>query len=413
METGLSAALLERVLVLDLTQYLAGPVASHVLEQLGADVVKLEPPGGDPARRGKGLARDSEPYPVFLALHRGKQSIAVDLRQPSGHRIALDLARKADVVLENYRPGVARKLGVSYADLTRVNPRLIYCSISGFGQDGPLAEAAATDGPMQAFAGIMHLQGADPNGTPFPPSQVNMADVSAGLFAAQAVTAALFARTRTGTGCYVDVSLFESVLQLIPRQVHEYLEYGEGSSSGSGGELRVATPTLRTSDGGYVLVQLPYAHHRERFRELVARLGSSPELLTDERFSTQASRMKHADAYLALLGRAFALHSRDEWLAALREAQIPCAPVHTLGEALNHPQLEHRAALSEVEVPVLGSVRALGPPFRFSPEPLVETNQPPSVVGADGEDVLRRILGYSEEAIAGLISEEVVRLPPA
>lgn len=389
---------LSSVRVLDLTQYVAGPVATHVLAQLGAEVIKVESPTGDPARRGMGLTEESEPYPLFVGLHRHKSSVVIDLQTDGGRDLLLELVRVSDAVVENFRPGVIQKLRLEYSDLKAVNPLVIYCSISAFGRTGPMANVAATDGPIQAYAGVMSIHGGkDESGEPAPPYFVNMADVSAGLFAANGILAALLHRQRAQEGCYLDVSLFESILQLIPREVHIELQYGALAPP----RLQGGLPPLRTSDGKYVVVQIPYPRHQERFSQIVSQVASAPEI-QHERFSTAEARAKNADEYLTLVQSAFRRVSSSDWVLALGGAGLPVAPINSLAEALANPQLAHRGTLIPVDVPVRGRIHSLGLPIQFSYPPEPDAAERPPFLGEHTRQVLERVLGYSPARIDDL-----------
>jgi CoA:oxalate CoA-transferase len=374
------------VRVLDLTAFLAGPFASHQLGDLGADVVKVEPPGGDPARAGVGMTGGAPASPFMVALHRDRRSVVVDLKSEAGRSVALDLARRADVLLENFRPGVARRLGVAYEDLRPINPRIVYCSISGYGADCPASDHAAIDGPVQALAGAFDYTAVGE--APGEPMALTIADLAGGVTAVQAVLAALYRRERTGSGGVVDISLFESVLQ--------WTVVGDRPRS----LARPVTQVVRGSDGLAFVVQTPL-HFQGRLLDLVARIPGHEDLADDPRFATPAARRANADEYLATLAAAFATRPRAQWLTDLRHAGVPAGPVQSVDEAMADPQLEHRRAVATLPVPGLGPTRVLLSPYVFDGSRKADTTPPPTL-GEHTHEVLSEWLGLSRAEIARL-----------
>lgn len=351
--------------VLDLTTFLSGPLATRALAQLGADVVKVEPPGlGDPTRSGMGLQPGDAPSPYWLALHRDRRSMVLDLKHQAGRTVLLDLVAVADVVVDNFRPGVMDRFGLSPDELRAANPRLVSCSITGFGADGPMADRAAIDGPIQAFTGALELTTrGDTSGLPMP---VQVADIAGAAQATQAVLAALYQRERTGQGSHIEVTLVESLLQWL--SVAD--RFGTMASP--------VTMVLEGAGGGRFLVQTP-VHFQERFAELVASVEGCETIGTDPRFADAPGRFAHADAYLAIVARAAATRSREEWLDALHAAGVPAAPVQGFDEALVHPQVAGRDVSAVIDVPGHGEVRALLGPVRFDGERRLDTSPPPAL----------------------------------
>jgi crotonobetainyl-CoA:carnitine CoA-transferase CaiB-like acyl-CoA transferase len=365
--------------ILDLTTFLSGPLATRSLAALGADVVKVEPPTGDPTRAGTGLRPGDPPSPYWLALHRDRRSVVLDLKLASGRELLLDLVERADALVENFRPGVMARLGLEPGVLHARNPRLVICSISGFGADGPFSQLAAIDGPVQAFTGALELSGGEGDfGFPIP---MQVADIAGASYGAQAVLAALLQRERTGRGAHVELSLAECLLQWL------------GVVDRSGTLAPPATMVLDTSDGERVLVQ-PIMHFHPRFAELVAAVEGCESFADDERFLDRPSRAQHRAEYEEIVRRAFRARTRDEWLADLHAAGVPAAPVHRSDETLAHPQLQHRRAAIDIDVPGLGEANVLAPPFVIDGERrLVST--PPPALGEHGDEVLAEWLGYS------------------
>jgi crotonobetainyl-CoA:carnitine CoA-transferase CaiB-like acyl-CoA transferase len=380
--------------VLDVTTFLSGPVAARTLADLGAEVIRVEPPRGDPTRAGGMLRRGDPPSDFYLALHRDRRAIVLDLKCDAGREVLLALVRRSDVLLENFRPGVAARLGLGPDALAAANPRVVSCSITGFGPDGPAARQSATDGAVQAFAGVLELTAAPGElGLPLP---LPVADLVAGATAAQAVLAALVARERAGgdrpeaRGTHIDVSMLEALLG--------WLLVGDR-------ERTLAPPaTLRvvTSDGVELLVQT-VLHFQPRLAELLASVPGCAGLTSDARFATAASRLEHRDAYETVVRRAFVTRSSKEWLQVLHEIGIPAAPVQHIDDALAHDQLAHRDAVVGIDVPGLGRRRVLASPFRFDGRRKTETAPPPSL-GEHTAVVLREVLDCSAAELAALAS---------
>lgn len=372
--------------VLDLTTFLSGPLATHVLADLGAEIIKIEPPTGDPTRRGGAMRPGDPPSPFWVALHRDRKSVVLDLKSAAGREVFLGLAAKADVLVENFSPGVTTRLGVDFAIVNTINPALVYCSISGFGSSGPFSQMVAIDGPVQAFAGSVELSSLQTGRADIVPLQI--ADIAGAMTAAQAVLAALYSREHTGKGCYIDLSLLESVLQWLT------------VSDRRGSLAPPVTMILEGSDGKGVIVQTPL-HFEERFGALLGEVPGFAEFVTDERFATLEARRAHLEEYLDGVRRAFRTRSSAEWLARLQEAGVPAGPVHTNAEALAHPQLASRQAATTVDVEGSGPTAVLASPFRFDGERR-RTTSPPPVLGEHTKSCLGDLLGYDAETIAAL-----------
>ena len=387
-----AATPLDGTFVLDLSTFLSGPSATRALADLGATIVKIEPPAGDRTRAGTLLRPGDPPSEFWLALHRDRRSVVLDLKTPDGRAVLMELAARADVLLENFRPGVTAQLGITYEDVRAVNPRIVYCSITGFGPDGPYADRPATDGPVQAFTGALELTG-EPGafGLPMP---LQVADLVAGAYAAQAVLAGLLARERTGTGTHADLSMAECLMG--------WLEITDRGRT-------LAPPTtlvLDSADGVALLVQTTM-HFADRFVELLATtVPACAELATDPRFATRDDRRANLDAYTEIVQRAFRTRSADEWLDALRGVGIPAARIQSDAEARAHPQLAHRDATVEVDVAGLGSRTLLTGPFRFDGERRRDLVPPPAL-GEHTREVLTELLGYDDARLDDLAARDV------
>jgi CoA:oxalate CoA-transferase len=388
---GLAAASapepLAGIRVLDLTTFLSGPVAARTLAELGADVIRVEPPRGDPTRAGTAMFPGDPPSPFYVALHRDRRGIVLDLKTDAGRGVLYDLVAASDVLLENYRPGVTARLGIGYDTVHARNPRLVYCTITGFGPDGPYSQLPATDGAVQAFSGVLELTGdRDAFGLPVP---IPVADLVAGATAAQGVLAALVARGRTDEGTHLDVSMVEALLG--------WLLVGDR-------ERTLAPPTTLVVEGGDgvpLLVQTSL-HFQPRLAELLATVPGCDALVTDPRFASRDGRREHRADYEDLVRRAFATRRSAEWLGALETIGIPASRIQTIDGALHHPQLAHRAATTELDVPGVGRQAVLGSPFRFDGHRRTETTPPPTL-GEHTADVLRTVVGYDDAALRALV----------
>lgn len=382
--------------VLDLTTFLAGPVAARALAELGADVIRVEPPAGDPTRAGRGLRPGDPPSDFYVGLHRDRRAIVLDLKTDAGRELLMGLVRCSDVLLENYRPGVTERLGIDADRLRAVNPALVYATITGFGSDGPDSQLPATDGAVQAFAGVLELTGSRGHfGVPVP---IPVADLVAGATAAQAVLAALVARGRDGRGAHVDVSMAEALLG--------WLLVGDR-------ERTLAPPTtlvVEGSDGVSILVQTSL-HFQARLAALLGGVPGCETLIDDPRFQDRESRQEHVDAYTAVVRQAFATRPSAAWLEALATIGIPAARVQRIDDALEHPQLAHRGALLDVDVPGLGRRAVLGGPIRFDGRRQEATTAPPTL-GADTRVVVRELLGVDDASYERLSGAGAFGPPP-
>jgi formyl-CoA transferase/CoA:oxalate CoA-transferase len=386
--------------VLDLSHALAGPFASTLLGDYGARVIKIEPPDGGDISRRWGPPFYGEESAYFVNLHRNKESVAIDLKHEAGRALFFDLLAGADIVLENLRVGAVAKLGIDYERCRTRNPRVIFCSISGFGQDGPYRDRAALDLIVQAESGMISVTGeAGGRGVR---SGVSIADITAGMLAAFAVLAAVHARQRTGLGQFVDVSMLEGQLAILSGVIGTYIADGEVP-----GPLGTAYKAL-----------LPYQTFRTKTRDIAIGIGSDrlwrlfcpvlglSELADDPRFASNAARAANRPALVDALQRAFLTKSFEEWEPRLLDAGVPVGAINGIDDVVAHPQVRARGAIVETEHPSAGRVRVVGPPVRLSNTP-GELRTPAPRLGEHTEAVLREI-GVDPPRLAALRATGVI-----
>ena len=403
MSAAPAAPLLDGITVLDFTRVLAGPYCTRLLADLGARVIKIERPGeGDDTRRGyiqleEGRA-DQATY--FVRINAGKLGIALDLSNPRGREVVLDLARVADVAVENFVPGVAARIGCDHTALARVKPDIVCCSISGFGQTGPLRDTPAFHHIINAVSGIMHLEaGTDPLPRP---GYLQAADVLAGTHAFGAILAALVRRGRTGRGAYLDVSMLEAMVAA------EDVSYGAVLN---GGEVsvgpRVGMVVHRLDGGDLAMQTVGSAQLWPRLCEAMKR----PELSDDSRFATPVLRRQNWPALRDLIVAWLdGYGTRERALQALRAARLPASPVLSPSEVVAHPHLQARRAFPEIPHPTRGKVRVTGTPFQVDGQPTGPTAGAPYRIGEHTRQVLRDMLGYETTKIDELASAGAIGL---
>jgi formyl-CoA transferase len=378
--------------VLDLTQVMAGPFCCQLLGDLGADVVKVEPIGlGDAARSGMGTKLPGGESSAFLAVNRNKRSIAVDLKTAEGRGLLHRMAADADVLVENFRPGVTSRLGIDYETLKDVNPRLIYASISGFGQDGPYASRPGYDLIAQAMSGVMSVTG-EPGGEPVK-TGIPIADLSAGMFSVIGILSAYVARDTSGTGQYIDVSLFESALALSIWETAELWATGEVPQPvGSAHRMSAPYQKLRTGNGDLVVG----ANNQRLWTALCTALVRE-DLLADERFGTNADRMRHREALARELEKTLAGRGTDEWVELLLAAGVPAGPIRDYQQVCEDPHTLARDMVVTMVHPVEGAVRALGIPIKLSGTPGA-IRRPAPLLGEHTDELLAEAGFTSEES---------------
>ena len=384
--------LLEGMVVLDVTQVMAGPYCAMVLCDMGARVIKIEPPGGDSTRGMAGSSGGDSA--AFNAVNRGKLGVVLDLQKPAGRDACRRLARTADVLIENYRPGVMARLGLDFGTLSADNPRLVYASISGYGQTGPAAFKGGFDLVAQGASGIMSVTG-EPDR---PPVKVGLpiTDLGAGLFALSAILAAIHWRSTSGRGQHIDTSLLEAGIALSVWEATELFS-GRGVPGPLGSAHRMSAPyqAFRCADG---FVTVGAANNRT-FGRLAALLGH-PEWTSDARFATDAERVRHRVILAALIEGVTASAGCAEWLQRLEAAGIPCGPIHDYAEVFADPQVVAREMAVDVDHPTLGRLRTLGTPIKMSATPLQVRRRAP-LLGEHTDAVLLKA-GFTEHEVREL-----------
>jgi crotonobetainyl-CoA:carnitine CoA-transferase CaiB-like acyl-CoA transferase len=349
--------------VLELTQVMAGPFCGQVLADMGADVIKVEPPDGGPTRHSLGFRVRGEDTAAFLAVNRDKRSLVLDLKDDRHRAVFHRLAADADVVLENHRPGVAARLGADWETLSALNERLVYASVSGFGQTGPYAMRPGYDLIAQGLSGVMSVTG-EPGGAPSK-CGIPVGDLSAGLFCAVAILSAVIARDRTDRGQRIDTSLFECALALSVWETAELWATGRVPEAlGSAHRLTAPYQALRTQDG-----HITVGGNNERLWQKLCEAVGRPDLVEDPRFANNDERMAHRPELVAELESALAARGTDAWVAALSEAGVPCGPIHDYRQVFEDEHTSAREMEVRLEHPVEGEIRALGIPVKMSDTP--------------------------------------------
>jgi formyl-CoA transferase len=392
---------LEHIRVLDLTRVLAGPYCTMLLGDLGAEVIKVERPGtGDDTRQwGPPFVAGESAY--YLCCNRNKQSVTVNLKSQAGRDLVARLAEVSDVLVENFLPGTLDGWGLSYTELSQRNPRLVYCSITGFGQTGPRRDEPGYDIMIQALSGVMSITG-EADG---PPMKLGVAisDITAGMFAANAILAALVAREKSGRGDRIDMALFDATLAWLANQGSNYLVAGEvPERRGTAHPSIVPYQAFQAADESLIIA----IGNDGQFVKFCNAIGQ-PDWATDPRFQTNAARVRHRDELVPLIAALFSRRPAVEWLHLFEQAGVPCGPVNTIDRAFADPQAVAREMAIEVPHPTIGPLRMAGTPFKLGSleHP---PRRPPPLLGEHTDSVLRQVLGLQTEEIAMLRKSQVV-----
>ena len=399
--TEVAPGALDGVRVLDLSRVLAGPYCTMFLGDLGADVVKVEQPGAGDDTRGWGPPFAGGESAYFLSVNRNKRSLTLDLKAPAGNELLCRLAQKADVLIENFRPGTMERFGLGEKDLRGANPRLIYASLSAFGADGPMSDWPGYDLIVQAWGGLMSITGM-PDGEP---TKVGVAivDVVAGLMLGKAICAALYAREKLGIGQKVDTSLLEAQVACLVNAGSNYLIGGQTPRRyGNAHPSIVPYQSFKTADG-YLVVGVASETIWQRFCRAIGK----GELADDPLFARNPQRVENRSELLRILGEIFLRRDSRTWSKILQDAEVPFAPVQTIDQVFNDPQVIHRGMIAEIEHPSAGKVKMAGIPLKFSATP-ASLRLPPPRLGEHSSEVLAEWLGMSQQEIAALRGKGVV-----
>jgi crotonobetainyl-CoA:carnitine CoA-transferase CaiB-like acyl-CoA transferase len=403
---------LSHIRVLDLSRILAGPWASQNLADLGAEVIKIERPGSGDDTRDWGppflkdrKGKETHESAYFLSVNRGKKSVTLDISKPEGQKIARDLASKSDVLIENYKAGSLAKYGLAYDDLKAVNPKIIYCSITGFGQTGPHAQRPGYDFIFQGMGGLMSITGerdGEPGGGP---QKVGIAvtDVLTGMYASLAITAAIAHRERTGQGQYIDLALLDTIVAFGANQILNYFTSGEVPGRyGNAHANLLPYEVFATADGHVILA----AGNDSQFASF-CKAAEQPGIAEDARFRTMPDRIRNRVELIPLVRDIMKRRASRDWIARLEAANVPCGPINNYKEVFEDPQVEHRGLKIEMPHPLSGTVPGIASPMRFSETP-VTYDMPPPLLGQHTREVLRGVLGISEAEIEKLAARKVI-----
>lgn len=396
---------LDGVRVLDLTRVLAGPFATMILGDLGAEVIKVEKPGSGDDTRAWGPPFVGSESVYFLSVNRNKKSVAVDMKHPDGARVVRELARVSDVLVENFLPGKLSELGLGPGRLRAENPRLVYCSISGYGQSGPSSLRPGYDSILSGVSGMMHITGPE-GGGPVRPG-VAMTDLATGLYAHGAIMAALLQRHKTNTGAHIDCNLLSAQVSCLSHIAANFLNSGkEAKRWGTAHESIVPYQGFETSDGHIVIGAGNDAH----FVKVCQVLGLE-ELTLEPRFKTNKLRVQNRTELLPLLSQRLAQESTSDWLRRFEGSGVPVGPINTIQQVFADPQVKHNGLIQDMEHPTAGPISVPGPAVRFSSFP-PPSPAPPPLIGQHTVSVLTGSLGYSQQEVMSLLQSGAVAQNP-
>jgi crotonobetainyl-CoA:carnitine CoA-transferase CaiB-like acyl-CoA transferase len=402
---------LENIRVLDLSRVLAGPWASQNLADLGAEVIKIERPrtGDDTRSWGPPWLRDHDGKETaesayFLSVNRGKKSVTLDISRPEGQRIARDLATKSDVFIENYKVGTLARYGLGYDDIRAINPGIVYCSITGFGQTGPFASRPGYDFIFQGMGGLMSITG-ERDGMPGGgPQKVGIAitDVLTGMYASLAITAAIAHRHASGSGQYIDLALFDTIVAFNANQILNFWCSGITPPRYGNAHANIVPYEVFATRDGHIILAVGNDSQYAAF----CRAAGRPELIDDPQFATNPARVANRLVLVPIVSEIMRARTKQEWIETLEAAGVPCGPINNMHEVFEHPQVRHRGLRVEIERPH-GTVPTVASPLRFSETP-VTYELPPPTLGQHTREVLNRILGLDDARIDALGARGII-----
>jgi len=403
---------LDHLRVLDLTRVLAGPWCTQLLADLGADVIKIERPGSGDDTRAWGppylqdaAGRDTTEAAYYLSANRGKRSVTVDIGKPDGQQLLRRLAAASDIVVENYKVGQLARYGLDHASLAAVNPRLIYCSITGFGQHGPYKDRAGYDFIIQAMGGFMSITGERddrPGGGP-QKAGVAVSDLMTGMYATVAILAAVAQRERSGRGQYIDMALFDTMIAMLANMNMNYLTSGAAPGRAGNAHQNIVPYQVFAAADGHVVIAVGNDAQYAKFCDLAGR----PDLAADPRFVKNADRVRNRALLVPLLEELVRAQPVAFWTASLEAAGVPCGPINSIAQALADPQAVARGVRIDLPHPRAGTVPLVGMPIRMSDSP-PDYRRPPPLLGEHTDEVLRELAGLDADAIAALRARGVV-----
>lgn len=403
---------LSHLRVVDLSRVLAGPWASQILADMGADVIKIERPGSGDDTRGWGppflkdeAGDDTTEAAYYLGANRGKKSLTLNIATPEAQEIIRHLVKDADVFIENYKVGDMARYGLSYQDLKQINPRIVYCSITGFGQTGPMAEIAGYDFIVQGLGGLMSITGERddlPGGGPQKVG-VAVADIMTGLYSTIAILAAIEHRHNSGEGQYIDMALLDVQVATIANMNMNYLCSGKvPGRQGNAHANIVPYQVFNAADGELILA----VGNDTQFAKLCAVLGC-PEIASDERYAKNANRVRHREELLPLLQQRLVTRSVAQWVEVLQPEGVPCGPVNSIAQTFANPQVIHRQMRVDLPHPLAGSVPSVANPIKFSGTPIQYGDAPPTL-GQHSDQVLKEYVGLSDAEIEALKAKRII-----
>jgi crotonobetainyl-CoA:carnitine CoA-transferase CaiB-like acyl-CoA transferase len=406
------AGSLSHIRVLDLSRVLAGPWAAQNLGDLGAEVIKVERPGAGDDTRGwgppflkDGAGKDTKEAAYYASVNRNKKSITLDLSKPEGQAIAREIAAKSAVLIENYKVGTLKRYGLGYEDLKEKNPGLVYCSVTGFGQDGPYAPRPGYDFIFQGMGGLMSITGERDGQPGAGPQKVGIAitDVLTGMYASVAILAALTHRERTGAGQYIDCALLDTIVAFNANQIVSYFCSGRIPIRYGNAHAQVVPYEVFPTSDGHIILAIGNDGQFKRFCEI----AGCAELAEEARFKTNSQRIIHRAELIPLIAEVMRQRSKQEWIAALEEATVPCGPINNMKEVFEDPQVKHRELRVDIPHPSGGTAPVVASPMRLSATP-VEYRMAPPLLGQHNDEIYRGLLGKSEAELARLKSAGIV-----